>query len=115
MILLLFLYVYIFYRWTKRIAQTTDLRSSRPLFVAAVCLKLSWRMAALTIPLVFVVGMLAGMAAQPAYAQRAAYSAAQGAMVIAFTGFCLSLILSIFVALNKFRSRLRDRRIPVTG
>lgn len=109
MLLLLLLYIYICYRWTKRIARRSDLRSSKLSFVAAVCLKMSWRIIVLSFALVLLVGGISGILADHGKVEEATQAGTETGIALAAIGFALSLLVAVFVALSAFHRRYNEQ------
>jgi len=82
MLLLLIPYVYICYRWTKRIARGTEVRGSKLSFVTAVCLKMSWRIFVLSYLLVLIVAAAMASQALPGQVEAASRRGAEAGIAL---------------------------------
>ena len=103
MLLLLIFYVYVCYRWTKRIARRTEVRSSKLSFVAAVCLKMSLRIVVLSFALVLLVAAVMALQALPSEVETASRRGTEMGIVFVIVGIPVSLLVAVFVALSAFR------------
>ncbi len=101
----LILYIYICCRWTKRIARTAKLGSSKLPFVGAVCLKMLWRIVLLGLALIFVVAGSAAIQALPSQVEAASRRGTETGIAFAMIGILLSLLIAAFVAANTFHRR----------
>src|SRR6266403_2168963 len=105
MLLLLILFVYICYLWTKRVTRRTDLRNSKLSFVTVVCLKMSWRFIILGFIFAFLVAWVRSSGVPSGSIEAASREGTETGLAIAVSAFPLNLLVCVFVALNAFHRR----------